>query len=1037
MQIKERHNYLKIIIFLQKFIVLLLCFYSPVSAADSGKYSAEEHALLNHDNNPTVTAAVPASFPPFYLTDDEGLPYGMAIEVMNELDHHAGVLTKYIVKQTWTEVFKAIDSGEAQIIPNLGITEKRKKLYFFTKPYAKTDINVFSSKEHKIKYVSELAKLNIGVVKENVGEKIVRKNSYKNVHTYNSIKLAFSALIKSEIDVIVYPKLITIKSAKTLNVDHLIHDTGITLKTIHRAIAVSKKEPELFKKINTALNNYISTQNFSDTYVAWYGKPANIVSTFHLIIINIFVIVFSILLFIIVWRKKNLSVFKKDKNTNAIWIITLILILVTATSIVTFSTLWILYNTSFEQQRYRLIDSVKSRARLIEAVARYDKEESKLHDRSSPISHERTLSQIVDAHKNFAGFGETGEFTLARKNNQQIEFILRQRHSHLIVPEPVSFSSHLASPMRLALLGHSGTIVGLDYRGEEVLAAYEPVSLLNLGIVAKIDLNEIRAPFIRSALYILAISIIVSLTGSLLFFYIMLPIIKKIKETEQRFQQLFRHSHAIALIVDPTNSRILDANDAATNFYGYNLDELITYNFDIFLPDSSQSTLLQLNQSLIFDGTSTVTQHRLQNGQIRDVEIISNPVEINNELLVYLVITNITEKLKEKEQRLQLNKELEQARKMEALGQLTGGIAHDFNNMLGIIMGYTDLTQTKLSNYPDNKIHEYLDNVTVASNRAKELIASMMLFSRSGDGDYQTINISHLVKEDIKMLRSIIPTSVEIHSNINENLPAILIEPVKLQQLLMNLCVNARDAMNAEGSIIINLDWHKNVENTCLVCYENISGDWIELSVTDTGTGMSDDVVQHLFEPFFTTKAKGKGTGMGMAVVHGIVKDINAHIIIDTEIGKGTRINVLFKPADENTNDSEIKKETTISKTNNHERILIVDDEESLSQLLGDTLENYDYRCTCFSSPRKALAEFKKSPDKFDLIISDQTMPGLTGLEMVKLMREVRPDIPVIISTGYSESIDASIAQKNNILLFKKPLKNQLLLTAINDIFKV
>ncbi|MCK5387578.1 MAG: PAS domain S-box protein, partial [Gammaproteobacteria bacterium] len=397
------------------------------------------------------------------------------------------------------------------------------------------------------------------------------------------------------------------------------------------------------------------------------------------------------------------------------------------------------------------------------------------------------------------------------------------------------------------------------------------VKILNLGIVAKIDLAELREPFIRSALYILAIVILVSLLGSLLFFYIILPVIRRIKDTEQRFHQLFLNNYTPVLLVDANNAKIMDANKAAIKFYGYNQDELISYKLNVLCPKPTSSILEQLQQVQKSKNKSLTTQHRLHNGNVRDVEILMSPVEINNVTVIYCTIIDITNKLKKEKEHTRLEKDLEQARKMEALGQLTGGIAHDFNNMLGIIMGYTELSREKLSNDTDSKIPGYLEQVTTASLRAKELIASMMLFSRTGDGDYQAIDISTLVKEDLKMLRSIIPTSIEINSHIEKNLPAVLIEPVKLQQLLMNLCVNARDAMDSQGTLTIKLDNRKIINETCLISYERIDGNWVDLSVTDTGSGMSEDVMQHLFEPFFTTKALGKGTGMGMAVVHGIV----------------------------------------------------------------------------------------------------------------------------------------------------------------------
>lgn len=227
--------------FIANSLLILCCFYSNISfSLEDARHNASS-SLVNHENHPVITAVVPQFFPPFYHTDQEGLPYGMAIEVLNEIDHDAGYLTKYIVKKSWGDVFKAIDSGEAQLIPNLGITEARKKNYFFTQPYAKTDIVVFTRPDNIIKKATALTNLQVGVVKKNVGKKIAKQRKLKNVHAYDSINLAFDALINKKIDAIIYPKLIANTAADRLNIKHLIYETSITLKTIHRAIAVSKK----------------------------------------------------------------------------------------------------------------------------------------------------------------------------------------------------------------------------------------------------------------------------------------------------------------------------------------------------------------------------------------------------------------------------------------------------------------------------------------------------------------------------------------------------------------------------------------------------------------------------------------------------------------------------------------------------------------------------------------------------------------------------------------------------------------------------
>lgn len=1012
-------------------IFLVISLYPTINIADSD--SNHQQALFAHDDNPKLIAVIPESFPPFYHTDAEGLPYGMAIEVMNEIDHHAGYLTQYIIKKSWSEVFSSMAANEAQIIPNLGITEERKKHYLFTVPYVKTEVGIFTRNDNKIKKESSLKNSSIGVVKNNIGEKIAKKNNINEVTVFDSIHLAYIALETKQIDAIIYPRKIALKYAETFAISDNIYDTKITLATIQRAIAVNKKHPEVYQRLNNALKDYLTTQSYHDTYAAWLDTKHQSFNTTYLILIICLIFIASISVFIYIWKKRKFPVHKD--NNSVVLILSLIIILITATTLVTSIALFILYETSFNEQRQRLVDSVKSRARLIESIARYDSNEPKVNQ-VEVTSYERTLSQLIDAHNRFRGFGKTGEFVVAKLDNEKIEFILKQRHAKFNINTSISMKEKVdrAIPMQLALLGHSGTIIGEDYRGKTVLSAYEPIKILNLGIVAKIDLSEIRQPFIDSGLFIIGFVILVSFFGALLFFNIMMPVIKKIKDTEQRFIQLFRNNQSISFLVNPKNARIIDANEAAIKFYGYSLTELSTYNLSILYPKSSKEMNQQLIQAITGEQTNFITRHRLQNGKTRDMEVITSPVEIDNTTIIYYVATDITDKILKEKEYQKLQQELEQIRKMDALGQLTGGIAHDFNNMLGIIMGYTDLAHNKLKE-SDSKISEYLKHVLTASERAQQLISSMMLFSRTESESNQVLDISSLIKEDLKMLRSIIPTSIDMISDIREDLPHVLIEPVKLQQLIMNLCVNARDAMNNQGKLTIKLDIKSDIHAHCRICYEDINDEWIELSVADTGTGMSDEVIEHLFEPFFTTKEKNKGTGMGMSVVHGIVKSLDSHILIDTETNKGTTISILFKPVNKST-DSITEQQQTLHPLKETKTVLVVDDEKDIANLLCEMLLANNCECDFFFSPLVALSEFEKQPDKYDIIISDQTMPDLTGFEMIKKIRLLRPDIPAIVATGYSDSIDQDIAKEHNITLLNKPVSNKTLLKTVNKFFE-
>lgn len=397
---------------------------------------------------------------------------------------------------------------------------------------------------------------------------------------------------------------------------------------------------------------------------------------------------------------------------------------------------------------------------------------------------------------------------------------------------------------------------------------------------------------------------------------------------------------------------------------------------------------------------------------------------------------DITERKEVEIEKYRLQKELQQVRKMEAIGQLTGGIAHDFNNILGIIIGNTSLCMNRYQGEIPEKMTQHLETVLKASDRAKDLVVQMLTFSRSGDVTAQPLQLTSLVKENVKMLGSILPSSIKIVVNCEDKLPSVMMDPVQLQQLVMNLCINAKDAMNGTGNLTIDLGWRRGVDDFCSACHKKIDGDWIELSVTDTGIGMTSETLEHLFEPFYTTKDVGKGTGLGMAVLHGIISSNKGHALVETELGKGTTIHLLFPPIveEKQTTHRETAPSENILPSGTGRHLLVVDDEPDLAEYIAVLLELYDYQVTKQTDSLKALSLFREEPDKFDLVITDQTMPELTGVELVKKLREIRAELPAILCTGYSEGIDADDAENMAIRYLGKPIDADRLVQSVGEL---
>ena len=384
---------------------------------------------------------------------------------------------------------------------------------------------------------------------------------------------------------------------------------------------------------------------------------------------------------------------------------------------------------------------------------------------------------------------------------------------------------------------------------------------------------------------------------------------------------------------------------------------------------------------------------------------------------------NISERKKSEDEKARLQRELQQVHKMESLGHLTGGIAHDFNNLLNIMSGFTELLLNSNTIIDDLKLSGYLNHLKNATQRATSLVSQMLSFSRVNQADSLAMEITPVLKEEVEMLRATLPTTIELNTEIEDKLPAILMNPTQLQQMVMNLCVNARDAMDGEGKLGIRLGWARDLDTESSVSHKPITGDWIELAITDTGSGIAPELIEEIFTPFFTTKEVGKGTGMGLSVVYGIMENHGGHILVESEPGKGTNLCLLFPPITEEVSLTADADNVAEPVKGNNENILIVDDEESIAILMQEILTDYGYQTTITTDSTEALSLFKTNPDKFAMLITDQTMPKLTGLQLITQIREIKPNLPVILCSGFSDKINGEEAEIKNIHYFNKPVE--------------
>jgi signal transduction histidine kinase/ActR/RegA family two-component response regulator len=382
----------------------------------------------------------------------------------------------------------------------------------------------------------------------------------------------------------------------------------------------------------------------------------------------------------------------------------------------------------------------------------------------------------------------------------------------------------------------------------------------------------------------------------------------------------------------------------------------------------------------------------------------------------------IIERKQAEEDKKKFETQLRQAHKMEAIGTLTGGIAHDFNNILGIIIGNTELALDDIPKW--SPAHVNIEEILKASLRAKDVVRQLLSFSRQTDQERKPIKLVPVIQDAIKLLRATIPMNIDIRQDIVDTSDTILADSTQIHQLMFNLCTNAAHAMEDTGGILeIGI---KNVvlDEVSAGLYPDLTpGNYVKLTISDTGSGISPKIKDKIFDPYFTTKDIGKGTGMGLSVVHGIVKSHGGGLIIDSEIERGTTFSIFFQVVEkEAVEEIETEEELPVG----NERILFVDDEASMVDVGRYRLERLGYKIEAMTSPVEALEAFHANPDQYDLVITDMSMPQMTGDQLVKEILKTRPDMPTILCTGFSEKIDEDKAKEMGIRHYmEKPINRR------------
>jgi len=499
-----------------------------------------------------------------------------------------------------------------------------------------------------------------------------------------------------------------------------------------------------------------------------------------------------------------------------------------------------------------------------------------------------------------------------------------------------------------------------------------------------------------------------------------------LSESEKKYRRLVDNS--LVGIYIAHDYKIIFCNRRFVSIFGYenpyeiigkNLKELIAREYWnlINLDDPGTAPIPTQTQRCELKGFR-------KDGTFFDIEMLQTYFIHREKTVFEGILIDITARKTAEEESRNLEEQLRQSQKMESLGTLAGGIAHDFNNILSAIVGYTELSLRLLNE--DSKLKSHITRIMDASIRARDLVKQILAFSRKSAMECTHIHLEEIVKETLQLMQSTLPVTIEIQTAFDENDKPIFANRSEIHQVVMNLCSNAGHAMKEQGGILRVELSETRIQSEVLGLKGLAPGLYRRLTIRDTGIGIPQDVLGRIFEPYFTTKKSGEGTGMGLSVVHGIIKRYKGEISVYSEPGKGTTFNVYFPVAD--TYDLREEAVGLDSALGGTERILLVDDDPVLSQLGKEILSEYGYNVSNCLNAIEALELFSAQPGQFDLIITDQSMPKMTGIQLAEKIQKIAPQVPIILCSGFIDAVKEETIKKYGIdaFLMKPIIKNDL-----------
>ena len=879
-------------------------------------------------NSQEVVAAVLRDWQPHYLTDSKtSKPAGFAIDMMNKVAELSGFEIRYAVYNDWPDAVEAVQKGQAVLLPNMGITAERQKLYDFTMPYETFRISAFVRQAtSNIDKLSQLNEKKAGAVETNQGMTLLKNQGVSNIQAYKSPEELFMALVSGGIDVAVYPEQVFQGLAIRMGLDNKIKIIGQPLQEIKRGIAIRKGEPKLFQRLETAVQQLMKSPEYKTIYEKWHGKPKSFWNVKRVILLMgaLFGLITAILL---LWRYVSIIKLNKalDKTVTKLketqeYLNESILRQKEAVKASNVG-LW-----DWDLITNKVIFSIEWKKQIGYKDHEIDNDFKEWENRVHPDDLVPTLEKVKYSIAN-AQQNHQSEFRFLHKDGSY-RWILTQ-----------------------------GSVIQ-DTSGR---------SIRMLG--SHIDITERKQD-------------------------------EKRLDNAIKYIQTILDNAPVGIATLRADGEIVTTNISLAKIIGGPIEGIVGRNIHE-IESWRTSGMLAAAEDVLSSGLEKNLDFHYISSFDKEcwVSSLFIPFTHENEQQLLLMMTDISKSKRAEGKNKKLQEQLQQAQKMESVGRLAGGVAHDYNNALTSIMGFTELAMMDAD--PKGPLHADLSQVLKSAKRAKDITRQLLAFARKQTIAPVVLDLNETVESMFKMLRRLIGEDIDLVWMPGKVLGNVKMDPSQIDQILANLCVNARDAIEGVGKITIETGKITFDEAYCADHTGFIPGEFVILAVSDNGCGMDKEILNNIFEPFFTTKPVDKGTGLGLSTVFGIVKQNNGFINVYSEPGKGTSVKIYLPLYEDEA--VEIQRGSTGKIPQGQgETILLVEDDLSILKLAQKILERLNYTVLIAGTPKEGIKLAQDHTGEIYLLVTDVIMPEMNGLELSKQLKQFYPDLKCIFMSGYT-----------------------------------